>query len=142
MHFSGGQRFYFFREITYPPGVARKHPKTTFQLFRRLRYWEFYKRTKTLRIRAYGSLRYVVPKNVNFSNGNNRFRVIESEVNFRRGVNKLLKIAIIISFVETTDGNIVKVCNVCFRSLSAIALSIILWKHETPLVTPKGKQQY
>ena len=51
-----------------------------------------------------------VPKNVNFSNGNNRFRVIESEVNFRRGVKKLLKMAIMISFVETTDGNIVQVC--------------------------------
>ena len=83
--------FIFYEKITYPPGVVRKHPKTTFQLFRRLRYWEFYKRTKTLRIRAYGSLRYAVPKNVNFSNGNNRFRVIESEVNFRRGVKKLLK---------------------------------------------------
>ena len=47
---------------------------------------------------------------VNFSNSNNRFRVIESEVNFRRRVKKLLKIAIMISFVETTDGNIVKVC--------------------------------
>ena len=91
MHFSGGQRFYFSREITYPPGVVRKHPKTTFQLFRRLRYWEFSKRTKMLWIRAYGSLRYAVPKKVNFSNGNNRFRVIESEVNFRRGVKKLLK---------------------------------------------------
>jgi len=110
MHFSGGQRFYFSRETTYPPGVVRKHPKTTFQLFRRLRYWEFYKRTKTHRIRAYGSLRYAVPKNVNISNGNNRFRVIESEVNFRRGIKKLLKIAIIISFVKTTDGNIVKLC--------------------------------
>ena len=63
-----------------------------------------------LRIRAYGPLRYAVPKNVNFSNGNNRFCVIESEVNFRRGVKKLLKMAIMISFVETTDGNIVKVC--------------------------------
>ena len=51
-----------------------------------------------------------VPKNVNFSNGNNRFHVIESEVNFRRGVKKLLKMAIMISFVETADGNIVKVC--------------------------------
>ena len=110
MHFSGGQRFYFFREITYAPGVVRKHPKTTFQLFQRLRYWEFYKRTKTLRIGAYGSLRYAVPKNVSFSNGNNRFRVIESEVDFRRGVKKLLKIAIMISFVDTTDGNIVEVC--------------------------------
>ena len=78
--FSGGQRFYFSREITYPPGVVRKHSKTTFQLFRRLRYWEFYKRTKTLRIRAYEPLRYAVPKNINFSNGNNRFSVIESEV--------------------------------------------------------------
>ena len=73
-------------------------------------YWEFYKWTKTLRIRAYGHLRYAVPTNVNFSNGNNRFRVIESEVNFRRGVKKLLKVAVMISFVETTDGNIVQVC--------------------------------
>ena len=91
MHFSGGQRFYFSREVTYPPGVVRKHPKTTFQL-RRLRYWEFHKRTKTLRIRAFGSLRYTVPKNVNFSNGNNRFRVIESEVNFRRGSRNFLRL--------------------------------------------------
>ena len=90
-HHSGGgnaffrrSRFYFSREITYPPGVVRKHPKTTFQLFRRLRYWEFYKRRKTLRIRPYGPLRYAVPKNVNFSNGNNRFRVIESEVDLTR----------------------------------------------------------
>ena len=37
-------------------------------------------------------------------------RVIKSEVNFRRGVKKLLKMAIMISFVETTDGNIVQVC--------------------------------
>ena len=51
-----------------------------------------------------------IPKNVNFSNGNNRFRVIESEVNFRRGIKKHLKIAITISFVETTDGNIVMIC--------------------------------
>ena len=38
-------RGFIFREITYPPGVVRKHPKTTFQLFQRHSYWEFYKRT-------------------------------------------------------------------------------------------------
>ena len=113
----------------------------TFQLFRRLRYWEFYKRTKTLRIRDYGPLRYAVPKNVNFSNGNNRFRVNESEVNFRRGVKKLLKMAIMISFIEPPMVILSRYANVCFRSLSAITLSIVLWKHETPLVTPKGKRQ-
>ena len=88
--------------------MVRKHPKTTFQLLTTC--IGCYKRTKTLRIRAYGSLRYAVPKNVNFSNCSNRCCVIESEVNFRRGVKKLLKIAIMISFVETTDDNIVKVC--------------------------------
>ena len=47
-------RGFIFREITYPPGIVRKHSKTTFQLFPRHRYWEFYQRTKTLRITAYG----------------------------------------------------------------------------------------
>jgi len=88
--------------------MIRKHPQATFQLFRRFRYWWFCKGTKTRRIRFYSPLRYAIPKNVGFTKGNSRFRVVKSEVDFRRGIKKHHKV--VISFVESTEGNIVVVC--------------------------------
>ena len=120
---------HFSWEARYTSGVIHKHPKATLQLFRRHKYWEFYKGTKTLRIRSYGPLRYAIPKNVNFSNVNNRFRVIKSEVNFDAAFRNILTLW---SWSALSDLPLVilsRYANVCSSRLSAITLSIILWKH-------------